>query len=94
MPIIPIPVFRTMPLERFLSGKIIGVARIVCNGQVTLLREYNTRLRSIPKEKEQSVKERFAGRKCKREVCGLKPLNILFAYSRVVAAPDKLHSPS
>ena len=83
MPIIPIPVFRTMPSERFLSGKIIGVARTVCNGQVTLLREYSTRLCSIPKEEEQSVKARFAG---------LKPLNIPFAYSRVVAAPDKLES--
>ncbi len=39
----------------------------------------------IPKEKEQSVKGRFAG---------LKPLNILFAYSRVVAAADKVHKPS
>jgi hypothetical protein len=37
----------------------------------------------IPKEAEQSAKERFAG---------LKTLNILSAYSRVVAAPDKLES--
>ncbi len=48
-----------------LSGKIIGVARVVCNGQETLLREYSTRLRLDPKR----------GRaKCKREVCGVEDI--------------------
>jgi hypothetical protein len=65
MPIIPIPGFRRMPSERFLFGKIIGVARIVCNGQETLLREYSTRLRLDPK------RERA---KCESEVCGVEAI--------------------